>query len=186
MINLETGVIEKEFHSYIRPTEKPKLSEYCINLTGITQEQVEKGALIADVIKDFLLWIKETIKEKQLILPKTNKENLAGNCALMTWTNWDFLIQLRNECGRKNIRRPSFFNNWIDLKEIYLERYAQKDQFSFGDALAQSNLEFVGRPHNGLDDARMTAALAHKLHKEGAFFRITKDLNSGAQLNRRF
>jgi inhibitor of KinA sporulation pathway (predicted exonuclease) len=67
-----------------------------------------------------------------------------------------------------------------------MERFAQKDQFSFSEALAQSGLEFVGRPHSGLDDARMTALLAHKLHKDGAFFRITKDMNHYAKLNRPF
>lgn len=102
------------------------------------------------------LQIKETIKEKELILPKTKKSNLEGNCALVTWTNWDFLIQLRNECNRKQIHKPSFFNNWIDLKEIYIDRYPQKNQFSFGEALVQSGLEFIGRAHSGIDDARMT------------------------------
>lgn len=186
LINLVTGEIEKEFQRYVRPTEIPELSEYCINLTGINQETVDKGALIQDVIEEFRLWVKETVKEKDLILPKTKKSSLEGNCALVTWTNWDFLIQLRNECNRKQIRRPSFFNNWIDLKEIFLEKFSKKDQFSFSEALAISNLEFVGRPHSGLDDARMTALLASKLHKEGAFFRITKDMNHYAKLNRPF
>lgn len=186
LINLQTGEIEKEFQRYCRPIEIPTLSDYCINLTGITQEVVDQGALVQDVIEEFRLWVKEIIKDKELILPKTKKSNLNGNVALVTWTNWDFLIQLRNECNRKQIRKPSFFNNWIDLKEIFMERMASKEQLSFSEALAQSNLDFIGRPHSGLDDARMTALLAHKLHKEGAFFRITKDMNHYAKLNRPF
>lgn len=67
-----------------------------------------------------------------------------------------------------------------------MERLATKDQFSFGEALARSGLEFVGRQHSGIDDARMTALLAHKLHKEGAYFRITKNMNHYAKLNRPF
>lgn len=186
LINLETGEIEKEFQRYVRPTELSELSDYCINLTGISQETVNNGALIQDVLDEFRKWVKEVVKEKDLILPKMKKSNLDGNCALVTWTNWDFLIQLRNECNRKQLRKPSFFNNWIDLKEIYMERFPRKEQFSFSEALANSGLEFVGRPHSGLDDARMTALLAHKLHKEGAFLRITKDMNHYSKINRPF
>lgn len=85
LINLESGEIEKEFHKYLRPIEKPELSDYCKNLTGISQETVDKGELFPDVMEEFKIWIKETIKEKGLILPKTRKSNLNGNCALVTW-----------------------------------------------------------------------------------------------------
>lgn len=43
LINLETGKIEKEFHSYVQPTEIPILSDYCKNLTGIEQASVENA-----------------------------------------------------------------------------------------------------------------------------------------------
>lgn len=185
LLNLETGAIEKEFHKYLRPIEIPELSDYCKNLTGITQETVDNGELFPDVMEEFRLWMKATIKEKLLVLPKTKKSDPDGNCALLTWGNWDFLIQLRNECNRKKVRKPSFFNQWIDLKEIYIEKGTFKEQFTFGDALVQSGIDFVGRPHSGLDDARNTAALAYKMHKEGSFLRITKDLNQH-ELNRWF
>lgn len=180
LLNLETGAIEKEFHKYLRPVEIPILSEYCTNLTGITQDTVDSGELILDVVEEFRQWMKKTIKEYELVLPKTKKSNVEGNCGFCTWGNWDFLIQLRNECNRKKVRRPSFFNQWIDLKAIYVEKGTFKDQFTFGDALIQSGIEFVGRPHNGLDDARNTAMLAWKMHKEGSYLRITKDLNQHA------
>lgn len=150
LINLESGQIEKEFHRYLRPVEITILSDYCKNLTGITQEIVDEGELFPEVMEDFRLWVKETIKEKNLVLPKTRKSNPEGNCAFVTWGNWDFHIQLRNECNRKKVRRPSFFNQWIDLKEIYIELGTFKSQFTFGEALEQAGLPFLGRPHNGL------------------------------------
>lgn len=161
-------------------------SEYCINLTGITQDIVDKGDLFPDVMKDFVKWMKETVREYGLVLPKTKKSNVNGNVALVTWGNWDFLIQIRNECQRKKVRRPPFFNQWIDLKEIYIEKGTFKQQFTFGDALTQAGLTFEGRPHSGLDDARNTARLAFKMHKEGSYLRITKDLNQAYELNRSF
>lgn len=185
LIDLESQKIVKEFQRYVRPVEIPVLSDYCVDLTGITQETVDAGDLLENVIDDFVKWIKETISEYKLILPKTKRGNLVGNCILCTWGNWDFLIQLRNECSRKKIRRPPFFNQWMDLKEIYTEKGTFKQKFSFGDALEQSKLDFEGRPHSGLDDARMTAKLAAKMFKEGSLLRVTKDLNNGI-LNRNF
>lgn len=123
LLNLETGVIEKEFHHYVRPTENPILSEYCINLTGITQNMVEEAGgaiLVEDCIREFVLWIKQTIREYSLILPKTKRSNIDGNVVLVSWSNWDFCICLTKECGRKKIRKPSFFNQFMDLKEIFM------------------------------------------------------------------
>lgn len=186
LIDLETGQILKEFHRYLRPVVVPILSEYCVNLTGITQDVVDKGELFPDVMEEFVKWMKATVKEFKLVLPKTKKSNIDGNCALVTWGNWDFLIQLKNECTKKKVRRPPFFNQWIDLKEIYIEKGTFKNPFTFGDALVQSGIEFVGRPHSGLDDARNTAMLAYKMHKEGSFLRLTRDLNEHNELNRAF
>ena len=94
LLNLQTGAIEKEFHSYLRPVELPILSDYCKDLTGINQETVDAGDLLENVMDKFKQWIKETLKEYGLFLPKTKKSNKEGNCALLTWGNWDFLIQL--------------------------------------------------------------------------------------------
>ncbi|CAO1412926.1 unnamed protein product [Diamesa serratosioi] len=185
LLNLTTGEIEKEFQYYTKPIEQPELSDYCKNLTGISQSTVDSGIDIRDCIDYFIIWVKEVIKEKELIMPKTKRSNLDGNCALVTWGNWDFLICLQRECHRKKIRKPSIFNQWIDLKEIYIERYKRKDKFTFGDALNESGIEFIGQAHSGLCDARMTCALSWKMHKDKAFLRITKDLNQH-ELNRAF
>lgn len=185
LIDLETGVILSEFQRYVRPVEIPILSDYCTELTGISQETVDKGELLEDVMEQFISWMKEIIARYDLILPKTKKSNLLGNCIICTWGNWDFLIQLKAECSRKKIRRPPFLNQWCDLKEVYTDKNAFKAKFSFGDALLHSNLPFEGRPHSGLDDARMTAKLAAKMRNEGLNIRITKDLNR-AFLNRAF
>jgi ERI1 exoribonuclease 2 len=56
---------------------------------------VNNGDSLANVLHDFTQWLKETIYEKGLILPKTNASNPVGNCAFVTWTNWDFEVQLR-------------------------------------------------------------------------------------------
>lgn len=94
LFNLQTGATEGEFHRYVRPVEIPILSDYCKNLTGISQSEVNSATTLQEVLKEFNVWIKKTIKEKDLIMPKTNSSNMDGNCCLVTWTNWDILIQV--------------------------------------------------------------------------------------------
>lgn len=37
LLNTLTGVVESEFHYYVMPEEQPMLSDFCKQLTGITQ-----------------------------------------------------------------------------------------------------------------------------------------------------
>ena len=36
-MNTASGKIESEFHTYVQPSENSRLSEFCTELTGITQ-----------------------------------------------------------------------------------------------------------------------------------------------------
>ena len=59
-MDLATGKVASEFHSYVLPTEEPRLSAFCTELTGITQEKVEvEGAPIRTVLTLFSRWIAE-------------------------------------------------------------------------------------------------------------------------------
>lgn len=41
LLNTSTGEVESEFHTYVQPQEHPTLSEFCTELTGITQVQMQ-------------------------------------------------------------------------------------------------------------------------------------------------
>lgn len=38
------------FHHYVRPTYHPKLTAFCTQLTGITQDKVDSGSTIEEVL----------------------------------------------------------------------------------------------------------------------------------------
>jgi inhibitor of KinA sporulation pathway (predicted exonuclease) len=53
-----TGKVIAEFNRLVRPVKNPKLSDYFIALTGITQEQVDRdGQLFPRVFDDFMALI---------------------------------------------------------------------------------------------------------------------------------
>ncbi|KAM7345466.1 3'-5' exonuclease Snipper-like isoform 1-T1 [Cochliomyia hominivorax] len=175
LINLKTGKIEAEFHKYIMPIESPKLSAFCTELTGITQKTVDNGIPLQTALMMFQEWLRKELRARHLTLPKVAKDNKIGNCAFVTWTDWDFGICLDKECSRKRIKKPPYFNQWIDLRVIYREWYKYKP-LNFLDALTHVGLQFEGRQHSGIDDAKNLAALTHKLVNDGATLALTKDL----------
>lgn len=130
-------------------------------------------------------WLKSIIKEHKLILPKSKKSNLTGNCAFVTWSDWDFGICLKKECARKQIRKPPYFDQWIDLKAVYREHYRYKP-CNFNDALTYVGMEFQGQEHSGLHDARNIANLSYKMTQDGATINITTDMKPFQLLNKPF
>ena len=56
-IDLQTGVVIDSFERLVQPQINQELSDYFVQLTGITQVEVDKnGVLFADMLKDFLSW----------------------------------------------------------------------------------------------------------------------------------
>ena len=51
VVNVKSKKIEDIFHHYIQPKAVPKLDPFCTELTGITQEMVDKGVPLEEGIK---------------------------------------------------------------------------------------------------------------------------------------
>ncbi|XP_055602959.1 ERI1 exoribonuclease 2 [Uranotaenia lowii] len=183
LLNLNTGQLEAEFQQYVMPVENPRLSEFCTNLTGIQQDQVDAGVSLASCLLLFTKWLTQILSERGLVLPKSDRNNPAGNVAFATWSDWDLGACLSKECTRKKINKPAYFDQWIDVRAIYRKFYQR--QSSFSDALAQQGLQFEGRPHCGLDDAKNLARLIMRMCKDGSKMIITKDLRPFELLNKK-
>lgn len=176
LLNLKTGNILSEFHQYLLPVESARLSDFCTNLTGITQNKIDaEGIPLATCLMLFDKWLKEMITIHSLVLPKTNRTAMQGNCAFATWSDWDLGICLLKECARKRLKKNSYFDQWIDIKYVYKKWYKYSPK-NFAEALQHVGSMFRGREHSGIDDSRNIASLAHLMGKEGAPIVITKDL----------
>ncbi|XP_055605532.1 ERI1 exoribonuclease 2-like [Uranotaenia lowii] len=160
LLNLNTGHLEEKFQQYVKPEENPQLSRYCIDLTGIGQDQVNAGVPLTTCLLLFDKWLNQILPKRGLVLPKSNQKNPAVNVAFATWSDWDLGACLNNECWRKAINKPAYFGQWID---IFYHR-----QSSFPEALAQRGLQFEGKEHCGLDDAKNLARLIMRMGQDGA------------------
>ncbi|KAJ6628236.1 ERI1 exoribonuclease 2 [Pseudolycoriella hygida] len=175
LVDLSTQQILSEFHQYILPSECPKLSDFCINFTGITQELIDNNSvpLAAGLVK-FGTWMNDLIDKFQLVLPNTSGS--IPSVAFVTWTDWDFDVCLTKECKRKNIEKQKFFDQWIDLKATFKDWYKYRPK-NFADALRFVGMKFEGREHSGIDDSRNIARLACRMVLDGAPLIVTKDVS---------
>lgn len=118
LYKIASNEIVEQFQQYVMPTENYKLSEFCINLTGITQEQVDNGIPIGTCLMLFSQWIKEQEQLHKIVLYKNS--SIKGNCIFVTWSDWDLGNCLVRECKRKRIKRADYFKNWTDLRALYM------------------------------------------------------------------
>lgn len=119
LVDLLCGKILDEFHCYVQPTEAPQLSDFCTELTGIEQSRVDQSQSLLKVLPLFHNWLEKTIVEYNLVLPKTCRDMGPGNTVFVSWSDWDFGVCLKQECTRKRLTRPGYFNQWMDLRALY-------------------------------------------------------------------
>lgn len=114
------GAIESEFHAYVRPVQNPILSDYCKNLTGITQDLIDRQAPFNVMYRKFIDWLNQLSNQKQLIYATpTNRYPQNCNTTFCSWTTWDLDHFFRLDCERNNIQRPAMLRAWIDARKIF-------------------------------------------------------------------
>jgi len=129
------------FQSFIKPKDHPRLSAYCMELTGITQDQVNKARKFERVFNDFQEWM-ESHDHPQL---------------LCTWGAKDMVI-IRDECQAHDFD-CSFLPKAINLKAQYAVMHQLGREVGLIKALEYSDIEFEGSHHRAIDDAYNTARL---------------------------
>lgn len=140
VLNIDEAPI---FHQYIQPQIVPTLTRFCSKLTGITQGQVDNGVSFDDMIQHWLTFL-------------SKHDCTPSEVLFASWTDFD-IKQLRREVARST--NSIEFPQSIDLQKEY--KVAQKHSSIKGvsKALAEQNLEFIGREHSAINDAYNTARL---------------------------
>ncbi len=129
------------FQSFIKPVEHPRLSSYCIDLTGITQEQVRKARPFGYVFPLFEDWFYA----------------LDGPQLLCTWGAKDLEL-IEAECRRHDADH-AFLPASINLKYQYAMMHRLEKEVGLLKALEYTEIEFEGSHHRALDDAINTTKL---------------------------
>ncbi|GMH43081.1 hypothetical protein BSKO_11003 [Bryopsis sp. KO-2023] len=160
---------QEGFQRYAKPTVKPRLTPFCTQLTGIAQDQVDGASSLKDVLEMHDEWLRElgVLAKGKSFVP-------------VTWTDWDLEKQLQTECLWREIEKPAYYNQWINLKKIFMN--ATRRTLPLGRAVEYMDLKWQGRQHCGLDDARNTARLLVRLSHNGAALNVTGRISASRSI----
>jgi len=136
-VRLEDGEILSTFRSFVRPLNHPKLSEFCTQLTGIRQREIDSADLFPQVLKEFQSWL---------------------NHPFWTWASWgDFDRRLLHR-ELERVGEDPLFAEHLNLKAIAKDAWGLK-KTGMKEVLRQQGLAPIGTHHRALDDATSVAQL---------------------------
>lgn len=151
--DIVTGQVIERFSAIVNPNEE--LSEYIITLTGITQEQVDRGVSLFDAYHDLKAL---HLKHDAFINP-------------ITWGGGDSAVLREQLCQISNNvwsieDKWCFGRRWIDAKTLFVSwRIANGSEIQGGlsKAMVKVGLTFEGRKHDAGNDALNTFRIYHAL-----------------------
>ena len=154
-----TDVLELvgEWRSFVRPTVNPVLSEFCTQLTGITQAQVDSAASLPEVLAAHATWL------------ETATSGAPPEAVLfVTCGNWDLGTCLPLELQNKRLVYPSpCYARWVNAKQEFAAEFSLKGRFGMTDMLRAAGLALEGHHHSGLDDSRNIGRCLEALWRRG-------------------
>lgn len=163
LIDTQNMAVCNIFQRFCKPRINPILTDFCSNLTGISQEQVNKAKEFPEVFKEFEDW---------LSLHGLGSEH---KFAILTDGPWDMARFLKTQTDISDIPFPSWAKQWINLRKAYSAFYGV-GRVNLQHMLDDLGMVFEGRPHCGLDDAKNIANITVGLLKDGCIMRINEYL----------
>lgn len=148
IVDSETLEVVSEFHEYVRPVSNPTLTDFCTELTGITQKDVDSADTFPDVFKRYNRWL---------------AENGCINFVLVTCGSKDFDSTFPKQCKLSGIKPTGRFSQLINIKKEFEVFYGKKAR----DMTDMLKLPLIGRHHSGLDDTRNITRVLVEMLKDG-------------------
>ena len=149
-IEMQGDILEVgSFQTLVCPQKNPVLSDYFINLTGITQERVEReGILFPSALKQFV--------------------NFIGEHSLKILSNGCDDLIIKENCKIHNISFPSVFLNAINLKPYFAETLGRPLADCTSGVLPELfGLKSNAKTHDALADSRSIAQVLRCLWIDG-------------------
>lgn len=140
MYDTTTRTITSEFHSVIKPVRHPNLTQFCVQLTGITQAQVDQAETFPTVFAKFSDW--------------------ANQCSDFTLTHWGSYDRkaLIADCNFHSVPYTLPITS-IDFKKLLYRKLNLGERHGLAETIKNLGLKFEGTPHSAVSDARNTARL---------------------------
>lgn len=134
------------FKIYVKPQYNSAIEKKIMELTGITIETLRDAPEFGTAFKQFSKWC----------------AGFQDELSMYEWSNSDY-YQLRHEMKLKNYQMSEFelsmMDNWHDFQREYGKLLGLSRSISLENALVYAGLDFQGKQHDALFDARNTGLL---------------------------
>jgi len=154
LVDCETLTIKDAFCEFVKPVVNPTLTEYCTNLTGITQDMVEDGMMFARALQHFEEWL------------LSHELGTKYTFTIVTDGCYDMGRFLYKQCQLSGIKYPTYAHRWMNIRKAFCLFYHIR-WYNIELAVEMLGEKFQGRPHNGSDDALNIAKVVIALLKDG-------------------
>lgn len=145
----EAGELDSEHYSaFVKPRFYPKLTADCYGITGIRQEDVDRGVPL-----------EEALAAMKRLAPNPDTW-------LVAWGDADRRI-LGNVCYKYGLDYPYIWANYCDLAESYQAFFNLERKSSLKNAVEAMQVEKVGILHSALDDAINAGLVMQKMLARG-------------------
>jgi inhibitor of KinA sporulation pathway (predicted exonuclease) len=142
-----TFAIESEFQTFVRPVRHARLTAFCTELTGISQADVDAAALFPAAFQQFREWMSSY-----------------DDALFCSWGDYD-RKQFEQDCAYHGIEYP-FQSGHLNLKKEFAQTLNLHKAPGITAALRHLRLQFEGRHHRGIDDARNIARIVRRVCAE--------------------
>lgn len=123
--------------------EHSKISEFCTQLTTLTQEDVDSGTSLKNAC--------------DILVNEYNSKR-------RVWASYGYYDknQFEDQCERENIEYP-FSRNHINIKLLFSLKYSLRREVGMAKALKLIGLPLIGTHHRGGDDSKNIAKILSKI-----------------------
>ena len=145
------------FSTYVKPEFNDCIERKITKLTGITDDMVKNAPSFSEALKMFTNWCLGT----------------NDDVTIYAWSESDYM-QISKEMLLKNYQvseneKDLLLNEWSDFQHEFDSHLGFQKQVSLKMALDMAGVDFFGREHDALDDARNTAELLHIFRDRNLF-----------------
>lgn len=166
LVSLRERAVVDSFSSFVRPVHHPQLSQFCRELTGIQQADVDGAPEFKEVLARHLAWLAG--------------HGLADDgYAFVTCGDWDLVSMLPRQCAVAGVQvasLPRAYRRWINIKRVFTDTVRKSRSYGMASMLQSLHLKLEGRHHRGIDDCHNIARIALTLAERGAKFTINNRL----------
>ncbi|XP_051151904.1 uncharacterized exonuclease domain-containing protein At3g15140-like [Andrographis paniculata] len=173
------------FHRFVRPTKmsEKRIDEYIkgkYGKFGVDRVWHDTAIKFDDAIEQFESWLRKD--REHIKLWREEEDGRLNRAAFVTCGNWDLKTKVPQQCELLGMEVPPYFNEWINLKDIFLNFYNKRAPGMLS-MMSELRIRPLGSHHLGIDDTKNIVRVMHHMLDDGALLQVTAKRPHGSCRN---